>query len=468
MKTKSINIKDIRRALRFDGSFQLSDSVVYENLIEGHKYLRLSTMCSSIFTSGRNKRTYTDESKGYPFLSNSDMIAADPFTACKYMSKKYTDSSDGFLKHNMVLTGRVGAIGQTAYVSKRIEGCNAIGSDNIIRIVCKDNYYSGYVYAFLTSKIGNIMLWKYAAGGVQPYITDKMVGQIPIPQFTESFQIEIDEMIQESARLRDEAAVLLAEADAKLKEYNELRPLTPDDYDYYGPRNADRRVSCFVRNRKDITSTTINAFNHSERILRMKELTLQGTIPISSIIENGQTFSTGSFPRIETKNGKGVMLINQMDIFGQIIRGKWISKRNVKLDSLVEYGEVLIAGVGTMGENETFCRAIFANEDLQGQLVSGEFIRMKTKGEVPSGYLYAWLCSEYGFRLIRNIEAGTKLCRPIPKLFLEIPVPLATPAQMEEIDSLVRFAHTLRHKANKLELDAIARMEAEIEQWSKS
>lgn len=88
MKTKSINIKDIRRALRFDGSFQLSDSVVYENLIEGHKYLRLSTMCSSIFTSGRNKRTYTDESKGYPFLSNSDMIAADPFTACKYMSKK--------------------------------------------------------------------------------------------------------------------------------------------------------------------------------------------------------------------------------------------------------------------------------------------------------------------------------------------------------------------------------------------
>ena len=133
---------------------------------------------------------------------------------------------------------------------------------------------------------------------------------------------------------------------------------------------------------------------------------------------------------------------------------------------MVEYGEVLIAGVGTLGENETFCRAIFANEDLKGQLISGEFIRMKTNDMIPSGYLYTWLSSDYGFRFLRNIQAGTKLCRPIPKLLLELPVPIIDKEDMLRIDSLVREAHTKRHQANQMESKAIRMVEEEIEKWN--
>ena len=162
------------------------------------------------------------------------------------------------------------------------------------------------------------------------------------------------------------------------------------------------------------------------------------------------------------------MLINQKDIFDTIIKGKRISRRKVKTDSLVEYGEVLIAGVGTLGENETFCRAIFANEDLQDQLVSGEFIRMKTNEKYLSGYLFAWLNSDYGFRLIRNTQTGTKLCRPIPRLFLQIPVPVLKEAQMIEIDQIIKKAHTLYHLANLKENQAISLVEKEIESWQQS
>ena len=161
------------------------------------------------------------------------------------------------------------------------------------------------------------------------------------------------------------------------------------------------------------------------------------------------------------------MLINQKDVFDNIVKGKYISKRGVKTDNLVEYGEVLIAGVGTLGESETFCRAIFANEDLVGQLVSGEFIRMKTNDEIPSGYLYAWLASDYGFRFLRNIQAGTKLCRPIPRLVLELPVPILDVETMIKIDSLVKKAHTKRYEANNCERKAIRMVEQEIEKWNK-
>lgn len=47
------------------------------------------------------------------------------------------------------------------------------------------------------------------------------------------------------------------------------------------------------------------------------------------------------------------MLINQSDIFDTLIKGKRISRRNVKIDNLVNYGEVLIAGVGTLGDSES-------------------------------------------------------------------------------------------------------------------
>lgn len=467
MKCRVINSQEVLLSKRFDGSYHNAEVNIYSSVIERHSSFKLKDYCTEIFTSGRNKRVYTTKEFGYPFLSNSDVVAAAPLASCKYSSKKYGFDEKAILRKGMILTGRVGAIGQTAFVPGYLEAYNAMGSDNIIRICVKPEERNGFIYAYLASKIGNLSFWKHATGGVQPFITDAMVGELPIPDFPEAFQKEVDDLIQESARLREEATEALEDASKLLKHYASLSDLTEADYDYYGPRSYERQVSCFVKSRKDIDSTTINAFNHSERIKNTKDKITCLTRPLKDLIINGDVFSTGSFPRIEVKEDKGIMLINQSDIFDTIIRGKHISKRNVKLSNLVEYGEVLIAGVGTLGENETFCRCIYANEDLVNQLVSGKFIRMKTIEEIPSGYLYTWLSSDYGFRFIRNLQTGTKLCRPIPRLLLEIPVPIIESNKMKEIHDIVTDAHTKRYKANCLVKQAIGMIENEIEHWNK-
>ena len=467
MKCRVINSQEVLLSKRFDGSYHNAEVNIYSSVIERHSSFKLKDYCTEIFTSGRNKRVYTTKEFGYPFLSNSDVVAAAPLASCKYSSKKYGFDEKAILRKGMILTGRVGAIGQTAFVPGYLEAYNAMGSDNIIRICVKPEERNGFIYAYLASKIGNLSFWKHATGGVQPFITDAMVGELPIPDFPEAFQKEVDDLIQESARLREEATEALEDASKLLKHYASLSDLTEADYDYYGPRSYERQVSCFVKSRKDIDSTTINAFNHSERIKNTKDKITCLTRPLKDLIINGDVFSTGSFPRIEVKEDKGIMLINQSDIFDTIIRGKHISKRNVKLSNLVEYGEVLIAGVGTLGENETFCRCIYANEDLVNQLVSGEFSRMKTIEEIPSGYLYTWLSSDYGFRFIRNLQTGTKLCRPIPRLLLEIPVPIIESNKMKEIHDIVTDAHTKRYKANCLVKQAIGMIENEIEHWNK-
>ena len=417
MKSISVSIKTVRQSMRMDGSYHNADINIYDNTLHNHSSHCLNFYCSNIYTTGRGRRVYTRPERGVPFLSNSDMMAQNPLMSCNYMSRKYGYDESSVLKGGMILTGRVGAIGQTAFVPNYWEKYKMMGSDNIIRIVVKDEFKNGFIYAYLASKYGNLSFWKHATGGVQPFITDKMVANLPIPDFPASFQQEVDDLIQESARLREEAADMLSMAKILLKRKANLKDLTPDDYDYYGPRTANRKVSCFSISRKNITTTTINAFNLSERIKNAKSK-LNSVVSLKETLISQTVFSTGSFPRVEVSNDKGIMLINQSDIFDTLIKGKRISRRNVKIDNLVNYGEVLIAGVGTLGDSEKFCHVIYANEDLVGQLVSGEFIRMKTIQDIPSGYLFAWLDTDFGFRFIRNTQAGTKLCRPIPKLLL--------------------------------------------------
>lgn len=469
MKSTILKSKDIISSLRIDGSYHLSEAVLFEKCITKRDFKPLSEFSLRIFTAGRNKRNYTLKDYGYPYLSNSEVIAQNPFSNCKYNSKKYGYDINALLMKGMIVTGRVGAIGQTAFITKEFEEKHAMGSDNIIRIVPKDVNVNGFLFAYLTSMIGNAFLWKHATGGVQPYINEAMVGLIPVPIFSTIKQRQIQDLITDTSDLRVQANKLLEEAEMILKRNAGLRNLNSEDYDYYGPHSINRKVSCFTKNISNIGTISINAFNHSKRISNtVKSVNICcKTLKLYDVLDDNKFFTTGSFPRIEVHSDKGIMLINQSDIFDTMIKGKKISRRKVKVDNLVQYGEVLIAGVGTLGDNELFCRVVFANEGLQGQLVSGEFIRMKTNESIPPGYLFTWLNSDYGFRFIRSTQSGTKQCRPIHKLLMEIPIPILENEIMFEIHNIVKKAHSLRYKASLKENQAIQLVEKEIEQWQQ-
>ena len=466
MRTSSVSFEYIYRdQIRFESKFYLNDNSFNSMKIERfrNKCYLLSSV-AEVFNPSIFKRQFCKPSPhSVQYFQSSDVPNAAEQSAT-FVSKSQAESLNLLVKKDDILITGFGTIGKTRLVSKFQDGvCYA---NNVCRVRVKPNKKTGFLYSFLSSKFGFSQLNKNASGSVVRYIEAPGIKKTLIPDFPENFMQEIDNKIQESARMRENAEEDLAKAQKLLKDKAFLPSLTTDDYDFYGSCIKDRNVSTFVINRKEVSSLTINAFNHSKRIRNLESKITGNCSQLRDVILSGNFFSTGSFPRVEVKKGHGIMLINQSDIFDRIIQGKYISRRNVKTDNLVEYGEVMIAGVGTLGENETFCRVIFANEDLVGQLVSGEFLRMKTNGKVPAGYLYAWLSSDYGFRLIRSTQTGTKLCRPIQKLLLQKPIPIIDEEAMKEIDSLVRTAHTKRYQANKLELDAIAIVEQEIEKWN--
>ena len=471
MRTSYINIKDVHTTnLRTDASFHLSEGQEVQRFIANSPYplLPISKVAKDIFIGNRAKRVYVKKaSHGIPFLSSSDILRAD-LNNLKLASTKYTPDIERMkLQKGWTLISRSGTIGNCAFANAK--HAQKLASEDVIRLWPNNILRGGLVYAYLASKYGHSLLTQGTFGAVIQHIEPAFVGSILIPSFPESFQKEVDDLIQESARLREEAADMLSEAERLLKTSANLRDLTPEDYDYFGPRGAGREVSCFVRKRKDITTTTFNAFNLSERIKLciLDSLKQCNTISFYDAIDENKLQSPSGVEVNEVKEGFGIMLINQSDIFNQIIKGKYISKKKKYTKDLLKKGEILIAKIGTLGENETFCKCVYVGEELEGQLVSSAFYRMKPISGIPSGYLYTWLSSDYGFRLLRSSQFGTKQCYPNPAILYKYPIPILSPDIMNEIDQLVKEAHTKRYEANENERKAIRMVEEEIEKWNK-
>ena len=424
----------------------------------------LGDYVTDVYRPGIFKRIFINNPKyGLPYITAQGMMTSNPLDTAKLLSLKMTENVDPMiLKNRSILVSCAGTIGNIRLIDKSMSGC--IGSQDIIRVIPKSDY--GFIYAYLSCPTIYSYLQSQLYGSVVPRIEPELVRSIPMPSFLNNIKEHIHREISDSILLREEAIQLLNDAWNILRTKAGLKDLELSDYDSFGSHSANREVSCYSRNIQEIGTTTINAFNHSERIRRLIASMTCPSISLKEVLKEGRTFGTSGLPNIEVKPGHGIMLINQKDMFNNIVKGKWISSRGSDPENVLEYGEILIASDGTLGENELFCRAVFANEDLKGSYVSSHFLRLKVNDKMPAGYLFCWLNSDYGFRFIRNTQAGTKLCHPINKLFLGIPVPIIDKESMLEIDRLVREAHTKRHLANQKELKAISMVEQEIEKWN--
>ena len=454
--------------LRLDASYHLSDGRVAKIKIENCPYevSSLSDLTLDVFNGPRFKRYYVEGAEmGIPFMGSADMLKSD-LGSLKCISKKLSRNVEAlYIKKDWILVSCSGTIGNTVYTNEDYDGKTA--SQHIMRIVPNPkNVKPGYLYAFLSSKFGYALLTQGTYGAVIQHIEPHHIEHLPIPVLPEAKQQEIHDLITAAADLRVAANGLLEKQRATLKQEAGLADLTPNEYEYFGNHSDKRQVSTFARSINEVSAASINAFNYSRRVEKIEARVKQNKwFPLADCLDHNGFFSSGSFRRLELNSPTSIKLINQSDIFNTVKQGKLLARRYVKANKLAEYGEVLIAGVGTLGENETFCRAIFANEELENQLISGEFIRMKTNDSVPSGYLFAWLSSDYGFRLIRKTQSGTKLCRPIPALLAKLPVPILAESLMKEIDTEVKKAHAWMYEALSKELEAILLVETEIESW---
>ena len=368
--------------------------------------------------------------------------------SCKYTSRKYGFDEGGVLRKGMILTGRVGAIGQTAFVPESWEMVKAIGSDNIIRIEVKPEYKNGFIYAYLASKVGNLSFWKHATGGVQPFITDSMVGTLPIPDFPKEFQEKIDSLISESALLRE----------ASMKSLNEAHALVESRFS-----EQMRQTNYDTVSSKTVFDSQFHRFEATYHLSAGKQYDeyIKRHFEWKSLGEVSESISRpGIAKRMYVKDG--ISFLGGTDIFLSVPESdKKLSRKAPSLeDYLIQEGWILLPRSGTIGD------VVFTNEQHAQKLVSEHVVRIIPNNILRRGFVFSFLSSKIGKALIQRPIFGSVIQHVEPPLLSVIPIPVFGEEEMERIASLAEKHREYWGKAAKLEIEAISLVEKEIEKWN--
>ena len=149
------------------------------------------------------KRVYVEEG-GIPLLSSKQLFQIDPVDVKRLAKGAHLkDMKEIELKENMLAVTRSGTIGRVQIIPLYMEGW--AGSEHAIRVFSADGMNPGYLYAWLASDYGSILIKRHSYGSVIQEIDLDMLASVPVPLSEESVRDEIGDLVLRANNLRNEA-----------------------------------------------------------------------------------------------------------------------------------------------------------------------------------------------------------------------------------------------------------------------
>ena len=451
MKTAALNNKDIlSHKLRFEAEHYLNDNSFLCLALERNKD-NCDTLenLATVFNPPVFKRQFCKPtSKSVQYFQSSDVQNAEEFSPV-HIFKGQAESLNLLVNKGDVLVTGFGTIGNTRLVSKHQDGvCYA---NNVCRIRTNSNIPNGFIYAFMTSKYGYAQLNNNASGSVVRYIEAPGIKRTLVPRVPESFQKEVDDLIQESARLREEATEALEEA----------KNLIEEQFKGFKASFSQCCVSA-----KDILSSHNKRFEANYHIAEGKSIEdyikahfkwdLLGNL--CSSISRPELFK-----RYYVQNG--LPFLGGADLFlASPKSSKQLSKtKTSNIESLVlKEGTILLPRSGTIGD------VAWAHYGHAQKLASEDVIRLLPNNILREGYIYAFLASAIGKSLIQRHIFGSVIQHIEPPHLKLIPVPIFDNTIIETTHSKVLEYSKKTGEAIQKEYKAISMVEQEIEKWNKN
>lgn len=450
MKTGVTSTKHLASmSFRIDPSLHLSEGLKVREELSKSPYglLTINDVSEKVFLGNIFSRVFVkDKEHGKTYLAASDTVLANIETG-RYLSNVQANKLKHlWLKKDWILVTCSGTLGNVTYTNRNFE--DKIATHDLIRIVPNDSHIlKGVVYAFLAGKYGYFQITQSRFGGVVKHTNDKEVGRIVIPNFPESFQQKVDELVRTSAQLREEATKDLYSAN---QEIESLFPVLSTEK--YGSINSS-----------DIFSSLGKRFEASFHQSCGKEYD-------TYIKDNFQWLALSDFADVSRPDlfkrcyvNDGFMFFGGADLFLSTPKSnKFVSKtRTPNISSLIiKEGTILMPRSGTIGDV-----AIATSQHAQ-KLASEDVIRISADNILRAGYLYAFLSSSIGKALIQRYIFGSVIQHVEPHQLNHIPVPIIDEEKMKEISALAISNKEKLGKAGELELKAISMVEQEIEKWN--
>lgn len=438
--------------VRLDASYHLSEARQAKTLIDKSPLgsLTLRDATKTVFLGGRFTRVYvTDPAKGYPYLTASDMIKSDPFSA-SYLSKVHTKNLGKLaLKKDWILLSCSGSIGRTVYTNELFEG--QVGTHDLIRIVPNsDKLPGGYVYAFLSSTYGFALLTQGTYGGVIQHIEPHHIAHLPIPILPDAEQQAIHTAIETAARLRVEANGLLE------KSVQMLQKRLPD---LIFPTSYVAKSDSFFgeRRRLDATAhlTAIDRFFEAAG----KDATLSTVDSVSN-----RVFTPGIFKRVRVSDPKkGVPFLSGINLLE--VTPKFDSFLSRKMPAIGDY--VLREGWLALQDSGSLSSMGYVSiipKFLDGVTATNNLVRVIPSEKNYNPYIYAFLKTTQGQGILKSFAYGTGQLHLDNGQISRLRIPIYDDL-FESITADIQAYSEKFSEAYKLETAAIARVEEVVGSW---
>ena len=177
-------------------------------------------LSDKIFTGNRFTRVFVDNNNGIPYLNGKQILELDPNSLDKkFLSfEQHEDRIKNQLeiKENTIIVTCSGTIGKTVLVPKHWVGW--VGTHDLIRIESNNLKTIGYIYCWLNSDYGQLILKSLTYGSVVDHIEAFHIANMEIPLLkNESKQKEINDKVLQANELRHQAYLREQEA-AKMME----------------------------------------------------------------------------------------------------------------------------------------------------------------------------------------------------------------------------------------------------------
>ena len=324
----------------------------------------------------------------------------------------------------------------------------------MIRIKAKE--WAGYIYTYLKSKVGRLLVTTNNYGAVVKHIEPEHLNHIPIPNPPPILKQEIHNLIEESFKLRDESNELMDETQVLLKETLQLPKV----------EELQKRAEQFDK--------TAGVLNYSVPLIELIDR-LDGSyyVPIVKAIKQElaktarEVVSVGDsrisqsvilpsrFKRIYVEEDNGVAFfggaqIAELDPSNKKYLSRSQHKKKIMDDLEIHINSILITRSGTVG------KVAIVPEHWEGWIPNEHVIRIVPANNEIAGYLCAWLSSDYAYPLITRYTYGAVVDEINDKQVAAVSIPLLHDENAQKtINDKVLEANRKRTEAYKLEQEAL-------------
>ena len=403
LKWAAVDIQEIvKKEHRLEASFYGIEGRQARKQLENCKW-KVVHLCgekglATAYNGLRFKRIYVEKSD-FPIYqpAQANNLYPKPSAYISYLTQ--TDINALRVKRGQVLLTCSGTIGNCTYVRNTLD--NLIFSHDLIRIEAKE--YNGFIYAFLKSRIGRLLITTNNYGAVIKHIESKHLNDIPVPNPPSILKGVIHNLIEESFSLRDESNELMDEAQILLKEALQL----PDIEDLQErAEQFDKTVG--LLNYSVPSSKLTNRLDGSYHVPIVKAIEQHIKKTAREILKVGDSgisqsvILPGRFKRVYVEEGHGIVFFSGKDILElDPSDKKYLSfsqhAQRIKDELIIKEGMILVTSSGTVA-NTTF-----VPKHWDGWAMTHDIIRLVPANNEISGYLYAWLSSSYARELINQI-----------------------------------------------------------------